>query len=90
MTAASALISADMLAHPSTPLPPPFHRRLKSKEANSESAAGMLRRRLLSTTQILPGVSAGTGADIGMWLGGAFALITYPSLRYIKLKILGG
>lgn len=30
-----------------------------------------------------------TGADIGIWLGSAFGLITYPPLRYLELKKFG-
>ena len=34
-------------------------------------------------------VGDGTGADIGIWLGSAFGLITYPPLRYLELKKFG-
>lgn len=34
-------------------------------------------------------VGAGTGADIGIWLGAGFALVTYPPLRYLELKKFG-
>ena len=30
-----------------------------------------------------------TGADIGIWLGAAFALIVFPPLRYLELKKIG-
>ena len=31
----------------------------------------------------------GTGADIGVWLGMGFTLLTFPPLRYLELKYLG-
>ncbi len=34
-------------------------------------------------------IGDGTGADIGIWVGAAFTLITFPPLRYVELKILG-
>ena len=34
-------------------------------------------------------VGAGTGADIGIWLGSAFTLIVYPPMRYLEIKKLG-
>lgn len=34
-------------------------------------------------------VGAGTGADIGLWLGAAFTLIVFPPLRYLEKKRFG-
>ena len=34
-------------------------------------------------------VGDGTGADIGIWLGACFALVTYAPLRYLELKKIG-
>ena len=30
-----------------------------------------------------------TGADIGIWLGAAFTLVTFPPLRYLEIKRIG-
>jgi purine-cytosine permease-like protein len=30
-----------------------------------------------------------TGADVGMWVGCGFALITFPPMRWVELKIVG-
>jgi purine-cytosine permease-like protein len=34
-------------------------------------------------------VGAGTGGDIGIWLGAAFTLIVFPPLRYLEIKRFG-